>query len=1347
MGTVVNNNSTEIILSSVDSPPAVEMHATVLSTVKSDNGNTSGVDQNMETDQSTIIHTAIMVESVETDENLSNKIENKQSNFKTRFSSLIDSDSDSDDNGTCNITYSKPSRVNLFDSESENEENNNEDENFSSVKETEDVKSKSKSTIKMTGKEAQIQRLEIASASQRRLRESRLSLPYHKPKQRTLKEFLKIRPKISDPVPEDLKNMSSVNAIKLASIRTTEISKKLEEREKILEKFYKSSSESETEENEKDDELIEKSVINTSTSKDKNDEKKIDETNENDTPQIEEINENSEMNNKSSENIVEEEPCSIQGILDELQIDYSKFKHELIKSFLQPTKLIERMEADIKSFEDQDFEETELISEFELNKIIDTLNTEDASKTNSNDQIMEIDDDEEVAVSTKCDVNIENMNNNQGKWTENKCFNELSDSEKDETNDAVMEHNNTELKENIHLTNIKTLTPRLTGDKNQIIDLSEDIFEKNKGVKNLVERFVQHNAKKSHSPKVLQVRVVTEDTGGFKEEKLTMQTHHEDEDVVSPINEKPGAKLMRLREDLQKKIAKRRAEEWARKQKETKELLGVVENDDEEEEEDDFESIYKNEKDDCCSDKKTKGDVDNGVDGDDEAEDEDVEDEDEEEEDVDYYKEKKTKKNSEFVDEEAEESGNEEDGDESEEEDGESVDNDEDENEQNQETEKNKVRPRRRIKELTEDSTDTENETAENDSQKLPKSTTYQTQTEESPINKSQNDMFSTQSKTDCDGDEFPLCQPPILKTPLSKRNNCEAENNFLSPVLQFTALQSLSLDTKTIHQQSPNCTFTIPNEPSPLRNEKYSPKQLFCDSKIPNTQENLNELMELCSGKFSDSSQALTAPSQPQLDFTLTPDAEWTTQRIITASQSTDTQKKTTDASQELNGNNLKTENNSFMKLFTSDDESEIELKKIMSSNSTNTPKPTKNELFLAASSSEDENKVLKTTKKQRKLVKKKPVKLFCSDDEDDASENSIDKEINSNDDGSDDQEEDVEETHEIGYDSEENEILVEKPKATRVKDFFDAEAELSEDEHMGSDDESEDGLDEMELEEGDRDKLNESEVKRQLEKIHMKQILDEDKRDVRILQELLLEDGDLHSDKGRQRQFRWKNSMDAGLGNDENVQPFDNESELISIDEEQDGDSEWRKARFEREKILKEQRLKEKLDTSDIDLVIEGGDSILKLGQTKLRTSGVSSMSCKRTSMEKCSSVINVSQDIKKPLGLTNKKGSFLTRGQSTLARLAAVATTKSTDIIGGVKNSRNFVFQTLDPPPTVNGNNNINNKNSDDKKVTKNNINGKRKATDLDTTPLMFKKLRVADSLDKKVSSRVKKLLNNL
>lgn len=37
---------------------------------------------------------------------------------------------------------------------------------------------------------------------------------------------------------------------------------------------------------------------------------------------------------------------------------------------------------------------------------------------------------------------------------------------------------------------------------------------------------------------------------------------------------------------------------------------------------------------------------------------------------------------------------------------------------------------------------------------------------------------------------------------------------------------------------------------------------------------------------------------------------------------------------------------------------------------------------------------------------------------------------------------------------------------------------------------------------------------------------MLDEDRRDVRILKEMLFEDGELHSDAGgRERQFRWKN------------------------------------------------------------------------------------------------------------------------------------------------------------------------------------------------------------------------------
>lgn len=38
-------------------------------------------------------------------------------------------------------------------------------------------------------------------------------------------------------------------------------------------------------------------------------------------------------------------------------------------------------------------------------------------------------------------------------------------------------------------------------------------------------------------------------------------------------------------------------------------------------------------------------------------------------------------------------------------------------------------------------------------------------------------------------------------------------------------------------------------------------------------------------------------------------------------------------------------------------------------------------------------------------------------------------------------------------------------------------------------------------------------------------RQLLDDDKREVRLLQELLLEDGEMHG-TGRERKFRWKNA-----------------------------------------------------------------------------------------------------------------------------------------------------------------------------------------------------------------------------
>ena len=100
----------------------------------------------------------------------------------------------------------------------------------------------------------------------------------------------------------------------------------------------------------------------------------------------------------------------------------------------------------------------------------------------------------------------------------------------------------------------------------------------------------------------------------------------------------------------------------------------------------------------------------------------------------------------------------------------------------------------------------------------------------------------------------------------------------------------------------------------------------------------------------------------------------------------------------------------------------------------------------------------------------------------------------------------------------------------------------------------------------------FDEGEVLNQLGKAHMKTILDQDQRDVRLIQELFLEDGDLHSDGGRrQRQFRWRNATDedpSELGS-----RTQQEAEDAEADDDQE-DSTWRKMRNEREKWLQQQQ-----------------------------------------------------------------------------------------------------------------------------------------------------------------------------
>ncbi|KAK2161336.1 hypothetical protein LSH36_118g00008, partial [Paralvinella palmiformis] len=93
---------------------------------------------------------------------------------------------------------------------------------------------------------------------------------------------------------------------------------------------------------------------------------------------------------------------------------------------------------------------------------------------------------------------------------------------------------------------------------------------------------------------------------------------------------------------------------------------------------------------------------------------------------------------------------------------------------------------------------------------------------------------------------------------------------------------------------------------------------------------------------------------------------------------------------------------------------------------------------------------------------------------------------------------------------------------------EFVEDEAELS-----GSEYDSDENLDfpaeddHLQLEEGDLDDVGtEEELRNQVGRVHLKTVIDDDKKQLKLFQEMYLPDGDLHTDGGgRNRRFRWRN------------------------------------------------------------------------------------------------------------------------------------------------------------------------------------------------------------------------------
>uniref|UniRef100_A0A182NLA4 Uncharacterized protein n=1 Tax=Anopheles dirus TaxID=7168 RepID=A0A182NLA4_9DIPT len=365
-----------------------------------------------------------------------------------------------------------------------------------------------------------------------------------------------------------------------------------------------------------------------------------------------------------------------------------------------------------------------------------------------------------------------------------------------------------------------------------------------------------------------------------------------------------------------------------------------------------------------------------------------------------------------------------------------------------------------------------------------------------------------------------------------------------------------------------------------------------------------------------------------------------------------------------------------------------------------------------LRLDSSDDEmgrtTNAIQSAQKKNKTRKRKQIHISDDEDETDQEPSDDGKEVDSNDSAEEvdaaNGEESGDEAIEapvryVEYDSDENEIevrLTKKEKQRIGAKFLENEAELSESE-WGSADEDEKGPDRYDIEVADEEQYDQKQLQEQLEKIHNRQMLDQDDRELEQLKEYFLEDEE-NDGVGRVRQFRWKN-VEKTFSLDYAKQSAEIDGGEANGGEGSDEETElnWRKLRYERAVLLKEKNI----DLSTVDLTATtllnpadpatsavGQEQLESMHTTLVGMSGKKKITViKKTNANNSSSATAVKED--NPFLISSSsirqghKASFLSRDQETLNRLASLIpeSENTTSTVTSAK-ARNFVFSTLSP-----------------------------------------------------------------